>query len=104
MEAVVQFIEAYGLWVVFLAVLLDQGGLPLPAYPVIIVTTALAVTAGESVTAIAALAVLGVMIADVAWFYGGRLFGGPLLRLMCRLSLSADSCVSLTRRRDFRWG
>ncbi len=104
MEAVVQFIEAYGLWVVFFAVLLDQGGLPLPAYPVIIVTAALAVTAGESVPAIGVVAVIGVMIADIAWFYGGRLFGGPLLRLMCRLSLSPDSCVSLTRRVYSRWG
>jgi len=47
MEALLQFIEAYGLWVVFVCVLLDQGGLPTPAYPPIIVTAALAVDLGE---------------------------------------------------------
>ena len=43
MDALLQFVEVYGLWFVFVCVLLDQGGLPVPAYPPIIVTAALAV-------------------------------------------------------------
>jgi len=34
MTNLVQVLEMYGLVVVFLAVLLDQRGLPVPAYPV----------------------------------------------------------------------
>ena len=41
MYAVIQFVEAYGLWVAFFAVLLDQGGLPIPSYGVVIVTAAI---------------------------------------------------------------
>src|SRR5262245_22308182 len=104
MEAIVQFVQSYGLWVVFFAVLLDQGGLPIPAYPVIIVTAALAVNASEPLPPIVLIAVTAVLLADVLWFYGGRRFGGQLLRLMCRVSLSPDSCVSLTRRVYARWG
>jgi membrane protein DedA with SNARE-associated domain/rhodanese-related sulfurtransferase len=103
-EAVIQFVQTYGLWVVFFAVLLDQGGLPLPAYPVIIVTAALAVNANEPIVSIICISVIAVLLADVLWFYGGRRFGGRLLKLMCRLSLSPDSCVSLTRRVYARWG
>ena len=34
MNSLPHIIEIYGLWVVFLSVLLDQGGLPVPSFPV----------------------------------------------------------------------
>jgi membrane protein DedA with SNARE-associated domain/rhodanese-related sulfurtransferase len=103
-ETLIHVIETYGLWVVFVAVLLDQGGLPLPAYPPIIVTSALAFESGEALWPILAVATVAVIIADVFWFFGGRRFGASLLRFMCRLSLSPDFCVSRTRRVYARWG
>ena len=39
MDAMLQLIATYGLLVVFVSVLIDQGGIPVPAYPLIIVTT-----------------------------------------------------------------
>lgn len=104
MNAVIQFVEAYGLWVAFFAVLLDQGGLPIPSYAVVIVTAAMAANSHESIPALILVALLAVLIADVIWFYGGRRYGGRLLRLVCRLSLSPDSCVNLTRRTYARFG
>jgi rhodanese-related sulfurtransferase len=38
------------------------------------------------------------LVADIIWFAGGRRYGAQLLRLMCRISLSPDSCVGTTRR------
>ena len=104
MEAFLHIIETYGLWVVFLCVLLDQGGLPVPAYPAMIVTSALAFDAHESVIPILIVATLASLISDLLWFEGGRRFGAALLRLMCRLSLSPDNCVGQTRRIYSRWG
>jgi membrane protein DedA with SNARE-associated domain/rhodanese-related sulfurtransferase len=104
MEVLLHIIEAYGLWVVFFCVLLDQGGLPVPAYPPMIVTSALAFDAHESVIPILIVATLASLIADFLWFQGGRRFGATLLRLMCKLSLSPDSCVGQTRRIYSRWG
>lgn len=104
MDTLLYVVQTYGLWVVFIAVLLDQGGLPVPAYPPMIVTAALAVESSESLWAILLVATLAVILADVLWFLGGRQFGASLLRLMCRLSLSPDSCVGLTRRVYARWG
>ena len=104
MDVLLHFIEAYGLWVVFVCVLLDQGGLPIPAYPPIIVTAALAVDSSHSVLPILIVATAAALLADVLWFMGGRRFGASMLRLMCKLSLSPDSCVSLTRRLYGRWG
>jgi membrane protein DedA with SNARE-associated domain/rhodanese-related sulfurtransferase len=104
MEALLQFIEAYGLWVVFVCVLLEQGGLPIPAYPPIIVTASLAVDRGGSLAAILLVAILAAVLADLAWYVCGRRFGATMLRLMCKISLSPDSCVGATRRVYGRWG
>lgn len=104
MELLLHLIESYGLLVVFVAVLLDQGGVPVPAYPPIIVTAAVAVDRGESLLAIVLVASLAAVVADWLWFVGGRRFGNALLRLMCRLSLSPDSCVLMTRGVYARWG
>lgn len=104
MDTLLHIIESYGLWVVFLCVLLDQGGLPFPSYAPMIVTAALATDKNESLLPVLLVATLATLIADVAWFLGGRRFGHQLLRLMCRVSLSPDSCVGLTRRIYVRWG
>jgi membrane protein DedA with SNARE-associated domain/rhodanese-related sulfurtransferase len=104
MDALLHIIESYGLWVVFVCVLLDQGGLPFPSYAPMIVTAALATDKHESLLPVLLVATLAALIADVAWFAGGRRFGSKLLRLMCKVSLSPDSCVGLTRRIYVRWG
>jgi membrane protein DedA with SNARE-associated domain/rhodanese-related sulfurtransferase len=104
METLQRVIEGYGLWVVFACVVLDQGGLPVPAYPPMIVTAALAAERQQPLLPILLVATLAAVLADVIWFLGGRKFGASLLRLMCKLSLSPDSCVGLTRRVYGRWG
>jgi membrane protein DedA with SNARE-associated domain/rhodanese-related sulfurtransferase len=104
MESLLHIIETYGLWVVFICVLLDQGGLPVPSYPPIIVTSALAVESNGSLLPILMVATFATLIVDLLWFAGGRRFGASLLRFMCKLSLSPDSCIGLTRRAYGRWG
>jgi membrane protein DedA with SNARE-associated domain/rhodanese-related sulfurtransferase len=103
-EALLHVIEAYGLWVVFLCVLLDQGGLPFPAYPPIIVTAAIATDLGQPLFPVLAVATLAAILADLLWYAAGKRFGAALLWQMCKLSLSPDSCVGLTRRIYARWG
>jgi membrane protein DedA with SNARE-associated domain/rhodanese-related sulfurtransferase len=104
MDSLLHIIEAYGLWVVFFSVLLDQGGLPVPSYPAIIVTAALASSGGQPLLPILGVAVMAALIADLAWFAGGRRYGTSLLRLMCKVSLSPESCIGQTRRAYGRWG
>jgi membrane protein DedA with SNARE-associated domain/rhodanese-related sulfurtransferase len=104
MEALLTVIETYGLWVVFVCVLLDQGGLPFPAYPPIIVTAAIATDFDQPLLPVMLSATLAAVIADLLWYAAGKRFGAALLRQMCKLSLSPDSCVGLTRRIYARWG
>lgn len=104
MDALINLIGHYGLLAVFIAVLVDQGGIPVPAWPLILVASALAVQSGGSLWPILLVAVVAAMLADALWYAGGRRFGGTMIRLICRLSLSPDSCVANTRGIYSRWG
>lgn len=104
MDALLHLIQTYGLLVVFVSVFLDQGGLPVPAYPPIIVTAAIAVDQQHSLWPILLIAALAALLADSLWYLGGRRIGAALLRLMCKVSLSPDSCVLMTRGVYARWG
>lgn len=104
MEDLVRVLELYGLQIVFAGVLLDQGGLPLPSFSLVIVAAGIAANAGDPLWPIFAVAIAATLIADLVWFAGGRRFGAAMLRMICRVSLSPDSCVGTTRRIYTRWG
>lgn len=104
MDSLHQLIATYGLWFVFLTVLLDQGGVPLPAWPAVAAASAVTVEAASPVWPILLAATAAALVADCAWYLGGRRFGGRLVRLICRLSLSPDSCVASTGTLYARWG
>lgn len=87
-------IERYGPALLFLNVLLEQLGLPIPAYPALIVAGALAMQGhGVSLGEALAVATLACLIADCAWYLAGQRYGGFLLRSICKVSLSRDSCI-----------
>ena len=104
MAQLVDLIQYYGLAFVFVNVLLLQAGLPVPAYPTLIITGALATRGGASVPALVAVAVVAALIADLAWYSAGRRFGSGVLKTICRISLSPDSCVRQTEAIFTRWG
>lgn len=104
MDALIELIRHYGLWAVFVAVLLDQGGVPVPAWPLVVVASTLAVESGGSLWPILLVAIAAAVLADALWYTGGRRFGGTMIRLICRLSLSPDSCVGTTQGIYSRWG
>ena len=104
MELLISWLETYGLALVFANVLVEQAGVPLPAYPTLVVTGALSVRGDYAPAALLALAVAASLIADGLWYWAGRRFGYRVLRLLCRVSLSADSCVRQTESIYARWG
>ena len=104
MEQLLQLIQHHGLAFVFVNVLLLQAGLPVPAYPTLIITGALASRGGASLPALVATAMVAALIADVAWYLAGRKYGSSVLQTICRVSLSPDSCVRQTESIFARWG
>jgi membrane protein DedA with SNARE-associated domain/rhodanese-related sulfurtransferase len=100
----VSLLSQYGLAVVFASVLLEQIGLPVPAIPALVVAGALAAEGKLSAPLLFAVALAASSLADTAWYIAGRRFGNGVMKLLCRISLTPDSCVSETQARFERWG
>ena len=94
----------YGVLLVAGNVFLEQLGLPIPAMPLFVVAGAL-VAEGRLPGPGLLLAVLGAALAaDTIWFLLGREYGWHILRFLCGLSLSADTCVRKTSSAYDRFG
>ncbi len=100
---IVTLIAQYGLLLVFLLVLLEQIGLPVPAFPGLVVAGSLVATGRLPLSGILLVGVVGCLLCDLAWYWAGRRFGARVLRGLCRLSLSPDSCVHRSELRFERW-
>src|SRR5258706_15595767 len=104
MQELVDLIARYGLALIFINVLVEQVGLPVPAVPTLIVAGAAAAAGEISAAAVFGVAVLACFIGDGLWFAGGRIYGRRVMRLLCRISLSPDSCVRQSEYHFGRWG
>jgi membrane protein DedA with SNARE-associated domain len=96
MQYVASDIERYGLLGVFFAVLLAEGGLPLPVLPILMTAGALMTESLYQALEIISAGVSGSMIADLAWYWSGKRHGQRVMGLLCKMSLSPDSCVRQT--------
>jgi len=104
MQFLIHLIEQFGLLLVFFNVLLEQLGLPLPAYPTLIVTGALVSRGDYSFSLLLITATVAALIADFSWYLIGRRYGRRVMSTLCRISLSPDTCVNQTESIYSRWG
>ena len=93
--ALVFFIH-YAYLLIFLWVLVEQIGVPIPSIPMLL--TAGTLTATHRIHHVYALAAVlaACLIADTMWFALGRRYGNSVLKLLCKLSFEASTCVSKT--------
>ncbi len=107
MATLIALLLQHGLLLVGVVTLAARAGLPLPAAPLLVVAGGLAATGhfgpggGLALLAVAVLANLG---GDLGWYGAGRHFGHRVMRLLCRVSLSPDSCVRQSEQMIQRWG
>lgn len=100
---ITESLQRDAVWVVFLNVLAQQGGLPVPAVPTLLLAGSLALSSGQLAVMLAA-AIIASVLADALWYLAGRAFGYRVLAGLCRLSINPASCVSQTESRFVRWG
>lgn len=104
MTYLIELISHYGVFLVFGWVLLEQAGIPVPGYPVLLVAGSMSAAGQLSLPLLLVTSVAACLIADSAWYAAGGKYGGRVLRVICRLSLTPDSCVSQTESVFDRWG
>jgi membrane protein DedA with SNARE-associated domain len=91
-------LDRYGLLLVFLSVLLDQAGVPVPAVPLLVACGALAARGGLPLALLLLTATLASLIADLAWFALGRWQGRRVLRLFSNVSLHPSTPLAQVER------
>ncbi len=91
-------------WILWLNTLLHELGVPVPMTPTALVAGARAVTGSVSPLLLIAMIMAGMVVGNAAWFAAGRRYGSAVLKLLCRVSLSPDTCVARTEGTFGRWG
>jgi membrane protein DedA with SNARE-associated domain len=93
-----EFLLRHGYPLLFAAVLAEQLGAPLPSGPILLAMGALIGTGKYTWSEALSLSVAACLAADGVWYGIGRQKGSSVLKLLCRISLEPDSCVSSTRQ------
>jgi membrane protein DedA with SNARE-associated domain/rhodanese-related sulfurtransferase len=96
MPIAIVFFVHYAYLIIFLWVLVEQIGIPIPSVPVLLTAGTLSATHRVSFIGITTAMLLSCIIADTLWFSLGRRYGNSVLKLLCRLSFEASTCVSKT--------
>lgn len=104
MPIAVDFFVQYGFVVVFLWVLTEQLGIPIPTTPLLLTAGTLTATHKLHLPVVVAAAVLGSLVADSIWYFLGKRYGAVVVRMMCRLSLESTACVRKTEGHFTRRG
>lgn len=92
----------YGL--LFLWVLAEQAGLPIPAMPMLLAAGAMAAGGKLHFGLALTVGLIASMLADAGWYEAGRFRGMSLIHSLCRLSLEKDSCARRTQRLYWTYG
>ena len=104
MQELIDLLHQHGLLLVFLVTLASRVGLPVPAAPLIVVAGGLVATQRMALLDLLLVSVLANVIADWVWYAAGRHYGSRIMRLVCRVSQSPDSCVLESEGMLTRWG
>jgi membrane protein DedA with SNARE-associated domain len=101
---IADFALRHGEALIFVYVLADQLGVPVPAVPALLAMGALAAVGKINGGLALALSVVASLLADLVWYALGRARGPHVLRLLCTISLEPDSCVRRTENVFLRYG
>lgn len=96
MQQTLEFLLQHIEMVVFLTVLAEQIGLPIPAIPILLAAGAVAGEGEAYLTVLTGLCVAACLLGDMLWFELGRYRGRQALSLLCRIALEPDACVRRT--------
>ena len=97
-------LDKYGYSLVFVVSLLEQLGLPLPVAPVLLLAGAVAAGGNLAFGLLLLCSVVAALIGDIVWYYLGRKNGRSVLKTLCHLSLSPETCVKRTEETFLKYG
>ncbi|MFT4111744.1 VTT domain-containing protein [Silvibacterium sp.] len=90
------FFLKYGYWILFLWVMTEQLGVPIPSVPVLLTAGTLTATHKLNLPLVLVSVMLGSLVSDSLWYLMGKKYGGAVVKLLCRLSMESSTCVRKT--------
>ena len=96
MNVILESLLHHGYLLLAAWVFLEQVGLPVPSFPILLAAGALSGMGRMNIATALLLGVLSTMTADTIWYQLGRHKGIKVLEWLCRISLEPDSCVRRT--------
>lgn len=99
-----ELLDKYGYSLVFAVALCEQLGFPVPIAPLLLLAGAIAASGKLSFLLLTIVGVVAALIGDIVWFYLGRTKGRSVLKSLCHLSLSPETCVKKTEDSFLKYG
>lgn len=96
MPVAIDFFLKYGYSILFLWVMVEQLGVPIPSVPLFLAAGTLTATHEMNLPLVLLAILLGSLVSDSAWYWLGRKYGGSVVKLLCRLSMESSTCVRRT--------
>ena len=104
MNESLQYLIEYGYIILFIGVLVDQIGIPLPVLPLLLAAGALSKTGQLDLLAIILLAASGSFLSNIFWYEMGRYRGSAILGFICKISFEPATCIRRTEDTFLRHG
>lgn len=101
---ILAFFLRFGYGSVFVGVMLDNIGVPIPGELVLILTGHMVEKGNFTFTAAVLVAAAGAVLSDSVWFFAGRWGSKRFVRLYCKVSFGSGGCVERTEHNLRRFG
>src|ERR1700759_2770231 len=90
--------------ILFLWVMAEQLGVPVPSLPLLLAAGTLTATHKLSLSLVLLASIAGCFVSDSLWYLLGQRFGGAMVKLVCRLSFESSTCVRKTEDYFTKYG
>lgn len=104
MHSTMEFLLRHGYMVIFLTVLIEQIGLPVPSGPILVAAGALGGLHRLNLAAVMGLSLAASFICDSLWFWLGKRRGVSVIEFVCKIALEPNVCISKTHAAYTRYG
>lgn len=104
MPFALEFVILHAYLILFTWVLIEQLGIPIPSIPVLLTVGTLTATEHLRLGVSLGIVLASCALSDSLWYFLGLRYGGAVLRLLCRFSFEAQTCVSKTENYFTRRG
>ncbi|MEO5686531.1 MAG: DedA family protein/thiosulfate sulfurtransferase GlpE [Burkholderiaceae bacterium] len=104
MRDLIPLLIAHGALIVFLITLAARAGAPVPAAPLLVVAGGVSMAGQMSLVVCLIASVVANVLGDAIWYQAGRWRGHRVMKLLCKISLSPDTCVRQSEGILSKWG